>query len=137
MIRGWSKKSLMIVSICSCFVLSPRGAAFAREKAPDVPDPVEAQKMVTDEQHALDEQLPVEESGHDGYWWNKQDKNEKPAYVKELIVKFKLTDKKLSVKKIAAALDREYDPRDNPLDIKMDKSVERIFNGIIKEMKLK
>ena len=126
--------------ICACFILCP-ALAFARKDVSNVPDPsklvLEAQKMVTEEQKALYEQLPVEESSKDGYWWNKQDRNEKLSYVKVLIAAFNLANKKLPVKKIVQSLDIEYNPKDNPLDIKMDKSVERMFNIVIKEMMLK
>jgi len=126
--------------ICACFVLC-QNLAFARKAASNVPDPdilvSEAQKMVTEEQKALYEQMPVQESSRDGYWWNKQDKNEKLAYVKVLIAGFDLANNKIAVKKIVQALDREYNPKDNPLDIKMDKSVERMFNVVTKEMMLK
>jgi len=130
----------MALFICACFIL-PQSPAFARKEAPNVPDPgklaLEAQGMVTEEQKALYEQLPVEESFKDGYWWNRMDRNEKMMYVKELIAGFKLGDKKLSVKKIVQVLDAEYNPRDNPLDIKMDKSIERMFSVVTKEMMLK
>lgn len=126
--------------ICACFVLC-QDLAFAKKVTSKAPDPsklvLEAQNMVTEEQKASYEQMPVEESARDGYWWNKQDKNEKLAIVKELIAGFGLEDKKLSIKKIASQLDIEYNPRDNPLDIKMDKSVERMFNIVTKEMILK
>ncbi len=140
MICNWSKRGIGVLFICACFVLC-QDIAFAKKKISKAPDPqkemLEAQKMVTEEQQALYEQLPVEESSKDGYWWNKQDKNEKLAYVKELIAGFGLEDKKLPAKKIVSQLDIEYNPRDNPLDIKMDKSIERMFNIITKEMMLK
>ncbi|MFA6357513.1 MAG: hypothetical protein WCY09_02465 [Candidatus Omnitrophota bacterium] len=133
-------RCLVILLAGSCFVLC-YGLVFAKKNILTATDPsklvIEAQKMVTDEQRAQNEQLPVEESSHNGYWWIKQNKNEKLAYVNQLIIGFKLTDKKISAKKIVQALDMQYNPRDNPLDIKMDKSVERVFNIIIKEMMLK
>ncbi len=137
---GKSKRGVRLLLILACFVLS-QSPAFARKEAPNVPDPgklaLEAQSMVTEEQKALYEQLPVEESLKDGYWWNRMGRNEKMMYVKELIAGFKLGDKKLSVKKIVQVLDAEYNPRDNPLDIKMDKSIERMFSIVTKEMMLK
>lgn len=134
------KIGIGVLSFFACFVLCQE-QALAGKKVSDVPDPsklvLEAQKMVTEEQMAMYEPLPVEESAEDGYWWNKQNRNEKLAKVKELITEFKLTDKKISAKKIVQLLDMEYNPRDNPLDIKMDKSIERMFNIITKEMALK
>ncbi|MFA5351319.1 MAG: hypothetical protein WC357_08355 [Candidatus Omnitrophota bacterium] len=135
-----SKRGVGLLLILACLVLflSP---AFAKKETPNVPDPsklaLEAQGMVTEEQKSSYEQLPVEESLKDGYWWNRMDRNEKMMYVKELIAGFKLGDKKLSVKKIVQVLDAEYNPRDNPLDIKMDKSIERMFSTVIREMMLK
>jgi hypothetical protein len=131
------KRGMGFLFICACFVLCQE-PAFAGKIVSDAPDPsklvLEAQEMVTEEQKAMYEPLPVEESSNDGYWWNKQDRNEKLQYVKELIVKFGLADKKLSAKKIVRELDAEYNPMDNPMDIKMDKSLERMFNILIKGM---
>ena len=129
-----------LLLVCAGFVLS-QGTAFAKKETFSAPDPAklvfEAQNMVTEEQKAMYEQLPVEESLRDGYWWNRLNRNEKMMYVKELISGFKLGDKKLSIKKIVQVLDAEYNPRDNPLDIKMDKSIERMFSTVIREMMLK
>jgi hypothetical protein len=140
MTSDMNKRGIGVLFICACFVLC-QDLAFAKKEVSNVPDPdklvLEAQKMVRAEDQAIYEQLPVEESSRDGYWWNKQNRNEKLNYVKDLIAGFKLTDKKLSAKKIVQTLDMEYNPRDNPLDIKMDKSIERMFNVIIKEMMLK
>ncbi|MDD5129050.1 MAG: hypothetical protein PHO40_05305 [Candidatus Omnitrophica bacterium] len=115
--------------------------AFAKKEVSSIPDPdklvLEAQKLVSIADLAAYEQLPVEESSKDGYWWNKQNRDDKLAYVKQLIAGFKLSDKRISAKKIVSLLDTEYNPRDNPLDIKMDKSIERMFNIITKEMMLK
>jgi hypothetical protein len=83
------------------------------------------------------EELPVSESSNDGYWWNKQDKETKTQYIKQLIELFGAEDKKLKVKKIIKELDSLYDPKDNPLDIKMDKSIERMFYEITEEMMIK
>ena len=141
MTRNWNKIGVgFLLLVCAGFVLF-QGTAFAKKETFSAPDPAklvfEAQNMVTEEQKAMYEQLPVEESLRDGYWWNRLNRNEKMMYVKELISGFKLGDKKLSVKKIVQVLDAEYNPRDNPLDIKMDKSIERMFNIITKEMMLK
>ncbi|MDD5560733.1 MAG: hypothetical protein PHT50_01175 [Candidatus Omnitrophica bacterium] len=137
---NWIKIGVGVLSFLACFVFCQE-PVFARKEISDVPDPsklvLEAQKMVTEEQMAMYEPLPVEESSRDGYWWNKQGMNDKLAAVKELIGEFKLEDKKLSARKIVKSLDTEYNPRDNPLDIKMDKSIERMFNIISREMVLK
>lgn len=140
MIGKRSKIGIGILLICACFVLC-QDLAFAKKITSNVPDPsklaIDAQNIVTEEQKVSFEQMPLAESARDGYWWNKQDKNEKQAIVKELITGFGLGDKKLSIKKIVSQLDIEYNPRDNPLDIKMDKSVERMFNLITMRMILK
>ena len=138
---NWNKIGVgFLLLVCAVLVLC-QGAAFARKEVSGVPDPgklmLEAQGMVTEGQKAMYEQLPVDESLRDGYWWNRLNRNEKMMYVKELISGFKLGDKKLSIKKIVQVLDAEYNPRDNPLDIKMDKSIERMFNIVTKEMMLK
>jgi len=141
MTRNWNKIGVgFLLLVCAGIVLF-QGTAFAKKEAFSVPDPAklvfEAQNMVTEEQKAMYEQLPVEESLRDGYWWNRLNRNEKMMYVKELISGFKLGDKKLSIKKIVQVLDAEYNPRDNPLDIKMDKSIERMFSTVTREMMLK
>lgn len=140
MIANLIKRSVGVLCVCAFFILGQE-LAWAKKAIPKAPDPgkemFEAQKMVTEEQKALYEQLPVEETSLDGYWWNKQDKNEKINLVKQLIKGFELEDKKLSAKKIVSQLDLVYNPKDNPLDIKMDKSVERMFDFIIKGMILK
>jgi hypothetical protein len=137
MIYSWSKRSIGVLLVCVCFVLC-KDLAFAKKITSKAPDPgklvLEAQNMVSEEQKVSYEQMPLAESARDGYWWNKQNGNEKLAIVKELIAGFGLEDKKLSAKKIASQLDIEYNPRDNPLDIKMDKSVERMFNIITMRM---
>ncbi|MBU0547224.1 MAG: hypothetical protein KKH57_00465 [Candidatus Omnitrophica bacterium] len=134
---NWGKRGAGFLLICACFVLC-QDLAFAQKVASKAPDPsklmLEAQGIVSEEQKASYEKMPLEESARDGYWWNKQDKGEKLAIVKELIAGFGLEDKKLSVKKIVSQLDIEYNPRDNPLDIKMDKSIERMFNIITMRM---
>jgi len=126
--------------ICVCFVLC-QDLAFAKKITSKAPDPakvmLEAQDVVTEEQKTTYEQMPTAESVKDGYWWNKQSRDEKLAIVKDLITEFGLADKKLSIKKIVQRLDTEYSPRDNPLDIKIDKSIERMFNIIAKEMIVK
>jgi len=134
----------VVLFICASFVLC-QDSAFAAKKAvpnnPSIPDMdklmLEAQKEVSEEETAYYEQLPVEESSNDGYWWIKQAAGQKVSYVEELIKTFKLDDKKLSLDKIIKELDIVYNPIDNPLDIKMDKSVERMFNIITKRMMAK
>jgi len=130
----------LLIIFISLFILC-REPAFAKKEVSNIPDPdklvLEAQKLVSIADLATYEQLPVEESSRDGYWWNKQSRDDKLAYIKQLIAGFKLSDKKISAKKIVNLLDTEYNPRDNPLDIKMDKSIERMFNIITKEMMLK
>jgi len=131
------KKSMVFFLMTSGSIFYP-ACAFAKKQASKVPAPdkqvLEAQKMVTPEQIAMYEPLPLEESTNNGYWWNRQDRNTKFTYVKDLIGKFKLEDKKLSVKKIVQALDSKYSPKDDPLDIKIDKSIERMFNIVTREM---
>lgn len=140
MICGIRIKHIGLLLMFVCFIICPK-QVFAKKEVSDVPDPdrlvSEAQKLVSIEDLAAYEQLPVEESYRDGYWWNKQNRDDKLAYVKQLIIGFKLSDKKISANKIVKILDTEYNPRDNPLDIKMDKSIERVFNIIAKEMMLK
>ena len=133
-----------ILFICASSILC-QDMAFAAKKEtpknPNIPDinklMLEAQKEVSEEDMAKYEQLPVEESSNDGYWWRKQDANQKVSYVESLVKAFKLDDKKFSTDKIIKELDIVYNPIDNPLDIKMDKSVERMFNIITKRMMIK
>ena len=133
-------RGIGLIFVCA-FIVMCKEPAFAKKEIPNLPDPdklvKEAQKIVSISDLAAYEQLPVEESKNDGYWWNKQNRDEKILYVKQLIAGFKLSDKKVSAKKIVKILDMEYNPRDNPLDIKMDKSIERMFNIVTKEMMLK
>jgi len=138
--RSRRLREISLIFIGACFIMCQE-PAFAKREISNVPDPdklvIEAQKMVSIADLAAYEQLPVAESEKDGYWWNKQKRDDKLAYIKQLIIGFKLADKKLPAKKIVNILDIEYNPRDNPLDIKMDKSVERMFNIITKEMMLR
>jgi len=140
MMSSGIKRSGIVFLVCAFFICSGK-LAWAKKEISKAPDPgkimLEAQSMVTEEQKARYEPLPVEESSKDGYWWNKQNGNEKINLVKELIKGFDLNDKNLSIKKIVQTLDVEYNPKDNPLDIKMDKGVERMFNIITKRMLLK
>lgn len=137
----------VVLFICASFVLYQDPAFAAKKKVPDnpgipnIPDMdklmLEAQKEVSEEEKAQYDELPVEESSNDGYWWIKQPAGQKVSYVEELIKAFKLEDKKLSLDKIVKELDIVYNPIDNPLDIKMDKSVERMFNIVTKRMMAK
>lgn len=135
---GRMKMSLVLVPACLGMMLYAC-PVFAARKAISIPDPSqiaveEPQEALTPEQKAMREALPIEESKNDGYWWNRQSADAKTAYVKQLIISFKLSDRKLPVKSIVKALDTEYNPRDNPVDIRIDKSVERMFNVVTKEM---
>ena len=94
----------------------------------------EAEKMMVNE--PVLELLPVSESENNGYWWNKQDKDTKQKYIEQLIELFGLEDKNLKIGEIIQKLDSLYNPKDDPLDIKIDISIERTFNGIIKELNL-
>jgi len=129
-----------ILLICVSFVF-PQVLVFAENKASNIPEidklMLEAQKQISEEDKAQYEQLPVEESSNDGYWWIKQTAGQKTSYVKDLIKAFELDDKKFSADKIIKELDIAYNPKDNPLDIKMDKSVERMFSVIIKRIMAK
>jgi hypothetical protein len=130
--------SLVLALACSGMMLCAC-PAFAARKVISIPDPSkivveEPQEVLTPEQQAMQERLPIEESENNGYWWNRQSSDAKAAYVKQLIISFKLSDRKLPVKNIVRALDTEYNPRDNPMDIRIDKSVERMFNVVTKEM---
>ena len=133
-----------VLFICASFVLCQDMAFAAKKKSPETPNipdmnklMLEAQKEVSEEEKLQYEQLPVEESSNDGYWWVKQDARQKVSCVEDLIKAFQLDDKKLSLNKIVKELDIVYNPIDNPLDIKMDKSVERMFNIITKRMMAK
>ena len=126
-----------ILLICVSFVFA-QALVFAENKPSNIPEidklMIEAQKEVSEEEKAQYEQLPVEESANDGYWWIKQTVGQKASYVKDLVKAFELDDKKFSADKIIKELDIVYNPKDNPLDIKMDKSVERMFSIITKRM---
>jgi len=129
-----------ILFICVSFVF-PEAPAFAGNKPSNIPEidklMLEAQKEVSEEEMAYYEQLPIEESSNDGYWWIKQTVGQKTSYVKDLIKALELDDKNFSADKIIKELDIVYNPKDNPLDIKMDKSVERMFSVIIKRIMAK
>jgi hypothetical protein len=134
-------KLITCIFICAVIILC-QAFVFAEDKPQDALSSMdklmlEAQNMVSKEDMASYEELPTGESSNNGYWWIKQPLDEKKAYVKQLIITFELEDKKLSADKIVKEMDIVYNPVDNPIDIKMDKSVERIFNLIVKRMMVK
>ena len=51
-----------------------------------------------------------------------------------MIENFGLEDEGLTPEEIVEKLDVFYNPEDDPLAIKMDSSIERGVNGVIKEM---
>jgi hypothetical protein len=117
---------------------------FARaEDVPQAPDPEKAMldaQLEMMKQGSGPDEIPIPESDKDGYWWVKQDFATKKDYIKniELCLKEKkIFILKLKTDKIIEMLDEVYNPKDNPLDIKMDKSIERMFYNITKEMMIK
>lgn len=113
--------------------IAPAGQALAAEPSNVEAALAEAEEMMLNPPPPPDI-MPVSESEYDGYWWNKQDRKTKQDYVKQLIELFGAKDKKLKINTIIAKMDVIYDPKDDPADIKIDKSVERIFYGLIKEI---
>jgi hypothetical protein len=79
------------------------------------------------------EELPIIESKNNGYWWIQQSQQNKLSYIKDLINAFDLKDKGIKPGEITERLDIFYDPVDNPVDIKMDISLERAFYRMTKE----
>ncbi len=90
----------------------------------------EAERVLMEQERAR--VLPIAESENNGYWWNKQNKDTKQKYIMQLIELFGLEDKNLKIAEIMQKLDILYNPKDNPLDIKIDISVERAFSEVIK-----
>jgi len=74
----------------------------------------------------------MEESTEYGYWWIKQDYTTKLECIKRLKESFKIYNMNttMSEEYLVKKFDEFYQPLDNPLDIKMDKSVERAFSLI-------
>jgi hypothetical protein len=80
------------------------------------------------------ETLPVAESKNNGYWWIKQDQKDRLSYIEYLVYSFGLKGKGIKSGEIADRLDIFYNPVDDPLDIKMDISLERAFYRIVKDV---
>ena len=129
---GISILGLSVIAISMVFIVR-----FSLNKGDSItPDPEEALRkaeIIALEEGGIPEALPVEETANNGYWWIKQDDITKLMYVESLIEKFGLEDKGLISEKIVERLDIFYNPKDNPLDIKMGISIERGFNNVIKE----
>ena len=121
-----------VISIMFIVRFSPK------EESLSIPDPEEdllkAERMLLEDDSQIPQELPVEESGNNGYWWIKQNDDRKLVYAEYLIEVFGLEDKGLISEKVVEELDSFYSPKDNPLDIKMDISIERAFNTIRKGM---
>ena len=137
-------KYLFLFSLTFVLILSPKVCIGAQEDLPPVQDPdmllLEAQREMLETGYEPEETLPMPESDKDGYWWVKQDYSKKSEYIegiKALLQEQGITILKLGADKIIEELDRIYNPKDNPLDIKMDKSIERMFYEITKEMMIK
>ena len=137
-------KYLFLFSLAFVLILSPKVCSGAQEDLPPVQDPdmllLEAQREILKNNYEPEEVLPMPESDKDGYWWIKQDYSKKLEYIKgiETLLQQKgITMIKLGAEKIIEELNEFYNPKDNPLDIKMDKSIERMFYEITKEMMVK
>lgn len=80
------------------------------------------------------EPLPMEEGTEYGYWWIKQDYATKLDCIKRLKESFKIynINTTMSEEYLVKKFDEFYQPLDNPLDIKMDKSLERAFSLIMR-----
>ena len=138
------QKYLFLFSLAFVLILSPKVCIGAQEDLPPVQDPeillLETERDILKSNYEPEEALPMPESDKDGYWWIKQDYSKKLEYIKgiETLLQEKgITILKLRIDKIIEELDQIYNPKDNPLDIKMDKSIERLFYKITKEMMIK
>ena len=138
------QKYLFLFSLVFVLILSPKVCIGAQEDLPPAQDPemllLEAERDILKSNYEPEEVLPMPESDKDGYWWIKQDYSKKTEYIKgieTLLQENGITMLKLRAEKIIEELDKIYNPKDNPLDIKMDKSIERMFYKITKEMIIK
>ena len=138
------QKYLFLFSLAFVLILSPKVCIGAQEDLPPAQDPemllLEAERDILKSNYEPEEVLPMPESDKDGYWWIKQDYSKKLEYIKgieTLLQENGITILKLRAEKIIEELDEIYNPKDNPLDIKMDKSIERMFYKITKEMIIK
>lgn len=128
------EKKILFLVLFAGFILSG-GLSLAEETVEaGVPGAeeafIEAEKMLLEA--PVPDVLPVPESDNNGYWWNRQDKKTKQEYVKQLIELFEVKDSKLKINSLIERMDVVYDPKDDPADIKIDLSVERIFYEVIK-----
>ena len=137
-------KYLFLFSLAFVLILSPKVCIGAQEDLPPVQDPdmllLETQREILESNYEPGEALPMPESDKDGYWWIKQDYSKKLEYIKgieTLLQENGITILKLRAGKIIEELDKLYNPKDNPLDIKMDKSIEEMFYKLTKEMMIK
>jgi len=137
-------KYLFLFSLTFVLILSPEVCIGVDEELPPDQDLdrllLEAQRETSKNNYDSEEVLPMSESDKDGYWWIKQDYSKKLEYIKgiETLLQQKgITMIKLGAEKIIEELNEFYNPKDNPLDIKMDKSIERMFYEITKEMMVK
>lgn len=120
------------------FVFIFSGLVFAAEKANSwKPDP--GMESIREEVVFNEPRMPVdriaEATTNNGYWWIKQNSSTKLEYVKDLIKAFKLKGGYvgLTSKALVRKLDLVYNPKGDPLDIKMGLSLENAFSLIIKE----
>jgi len=127
---------LILAGFIFMFILTPGYLIAAESDMPDTPDSASA--LLKAELEMMEMQkaqaIPIPESANNGYWWIEQTDAVKLEYVKNLkkLLKEKEIIVKLKPKTIIEKLDEIYNPMDNPLDIKMDKSIERMFCKIIK-----
>ena len=137
-------KYLFLFSLVFVLILSSRVCVRAEKDLSPLENPdillLETQRDALKTNYEVEEKLPIPESDKDGYWWIKQDYSKKLEYIKgieTLLQENGITILKLRAENIINELDQIYDPKDNPLDIKMDKSIERMFYKITKEMMIK
>lgn len=137
--KGSERKNTMHIGlVLFAFILVFNTALSLAEEKQPLPNPDDAlgqAELEMLEEFQPPEELPVTESANNGYWWIKQDYDTKVSYIKYLVEAFGLEPGRFKVKDITERLDILYNPKDNPLDIKMDISVERAFDTIIRGMK--